>query len=142
MDELDMNIEYNSINKSINSSQMILPPANDNYSNLEYIWKWPHGPNTIGFLNSSKLGDKYANTIFVSEPEGKYIYNFGLNENRTGLELSKPYDQKIANDTEDLASEIFVFGLGKISDIQTGPDGLLYLLDNQGQIFRIIPKNY
>jgi hypothetical protein len=141
MDKFDLSNEHNFTNKSLNSSPIGLPPAIDNYSKLEYIWNWTDGPDTIEFLNSSKLGDKYANTLFVSEPVGKYIYNFDLNENRTGLELSKSYDQRIANDTEDLASAIFAFGLNNISDIQTGPDGLLYLLDNQGQIFRVIPKN-
>src|SRR4029079_19802820 len=132
--------EYNLVNGSIGSPQIILLLATGDYTMPEFTWNWSNGPDTIGFLNSSILGNKYANTIFVSDPANKYIYNYELNENRTGLELDKSLELKMSRDTEDLASVIFASGLGTISDIQTGPDGFLYLLDDEGQIFRIVPK--
>ncbi|MDF0681523.1 MAG: hypothetical protein P0116_11230 [Candidatus Nitrosocosmicus sp.] len=140
VDGFDINSEYDPVNGSIGSPQIILLFATGDYTLPEFTWNWPNGPDTIGFLNSSKLGNKYANTIFVSDPANKYIYNYELNENRTGLELDKSFELKMSRDTEDLASVIFASGLGAISDIQTGPDGFLYLLDDDGQIFRIVPK--
>jgi len=51
---------------------------------------------------------------------------------------------KVADSLQDLEGIIFGENFGKISDIQVGPDGYLYILThykNNAQIFRIVPIN-
>ena len=49
------------------------------------------------FLNSNEYGKKYENTLFVGDSNYGRIYNFKLNENRTGLLLKGPLADKIAD---------------------------------------------
>jgi aldose sugar dehydrogenase len=61
-----------------------------------------------------------------------------LNENRTALKLDSS-DSTIAED-QDPKHIIFAKGLGKITDLQVGPDGDLYVLSryfDKGTIFKI-----
>jgi aldose sugar dehydrogenase len=112
-----------------------------NYSSPEFSWKNPVDPLTLVFFNSTELGDKYNNTIFISDNENKFIYNFRLNESRTDLELNESLKDKIADNDEQLSSVVFASGLGTITDIKTGPDGYLYMLsfDNK-KLFRVVPN--
>jgi len=78
--------------------------------------------------------------MFVGDVNTGNLYNFKLNEDRTGLLLSGPLEGKVANNLEDLKSVIFGHGFGTITDLEVGPtDGLLYVLTIDGTIFRIGP---
>jgi hypothetical protein len=44
---------------------------------------------------------------------------------------------KIENDTSELNSVIFARGFGKVTDIEIGPDELLYILSGQKRITSI-----
>jgi len=101
-------------------------------------------PTAIKFLNSGKLGKQYENTIFMGDVDFGNLYNFKLNENRTGLVLDGPLADKIANNIQDLKEGGVVLGqgFGVITDIQVGPyDGYLYILTLNGRIYRIIPSS-
>src|SRR5918911_1536009 len=100
------------------------------------------GPTAIKFLNSDKLGKKYENTIFMGDVDFGNLYNFKLNEDRTGLVLDSPLADKIANNIRDLkeGGAVLGQGFGVITDIQIGPDdGYLYILTLNGRIYRIVP---
>ena len=45
------------------------------------------GVTDIEFLNSSKLGSRYANNIFVGDINNGNLYYFELNKTRTGLKF-------------------------------------------------------
>jgi len=77
--------------------------------------------------------------MFVGDVNTGNLYNFKLNEDRTGLLLSGPLESKVANTLEDLNSVIFGHGFGTITDIKVGPDGFLYTLTFDGTIYRIVP---
>jgi glucose/arabinose dehydrogenase len=116
---------------------------NGEYRLPEFAWKKTVGPVALGFLNSSKLGKDYSESMFVSDYNNRYIYNFKLNGNRTSLDLVESLKDGIADNPEELRSVLFGVGLGSgvITDIKTGPDGFLYFLNfEEGKIFRIIPK--
>jgi aldose sugar dehydrogenase len=101
-------------------------------------------PTAIKFLNSGKLGKQYENTIFMGDVDFGNLYNFKLNENRTGLVLDGPLADKIANNIQDLkeGGAVLGQGFGVITDIQIGPDdGYLYILTLNGRIYRIIPSS-
>jgi glucose/arabinose dehydrogenase len=110
------------------------------YRSPEFVWKPTIGPTALKFLNSDKLGKQYENTMFVGDVNTGNLYNFKLNEDRTGLLLSGPLVGKVANNLDYLKSVIFGHGFGAITDIEVGPtDGLLYVLTLDGTIYRIVP---
>ena len=101
-------------------------------------------PTAIKFLNSDKLGKQYENTIFMGDVDFGNLYNFKLNEDRTGLVLNGPLADKIANNIRDLkeGGAVLGQGFGVITDIQVGPDdGYLYILTLNGRIYRIAPSS-
>jgi aldose sugar dehydrogenase len=101
-------------------------------------------PTALKFLNSDKLGRQYENTIFVGDVDNGNLYNFKLNEDRTGLALEGPLADKIANTPEELqdGGTVLGQGFGVITDLQVGPDdGYLYILTLNGSIYRIVPNS-
>jgi glucose/arabinose dehydrogenase len=109
------------------------------YSSPELVWNsTTAAPTGIRFLNSKSLGNNYENDLFVASFDDGVIYHFDLNESRTALKLGSS-DSTIAED-KDPKHLIFAQGLGKITDLQVGPDGDLYVLSiyfDKGTIFKI-----
>jgi glucose/arabinose dehydrogenase len=111
------------------------------YSEPEFIWKNRYGPTAIKFLDSSGLGKKYENDLFVGDVHQGNIYHFELDNNRSGFSLAGPLSDKIANSTAELEDLIFAQGLGVITDIEVGDDGYMYVLSyTDRSIYRIGPK--
>jgi len=107
------------------------------YSVPEFVWNNTVGVTALNFLNSDKLGNSYKNGLFVASFNLGEIYHFDLNDNRTALILVN--SDRLAED-QDAKSLTFARGLGKITDMQVGPDGNLYVLSryfNKGTIFKI-----
>jgi aldose sugar dehydrogenase len=100
-------------------------------------------PTALKFLNSDRLGQQYQNTIFMGDVDYGRLYNFKLDEDRTGLLLGGPLADKIANTPHDMTQQPGVTigqGFGVITDMQIGPDdGYLYILTLQGSLYRIVP---
>ncbi|MDQ5843495.1 MAG: PQQ-dependent sugar dehydrogenase [Thermoproteota archaeon] len=122
------------------------------YQDPIFSWYAPVGVTDIEFFNSTKLGDEYNGNLFVGDINNGNLYFFKLNDNRTGLTFHDPRlldlvadpvreeEQQERGDDEDseLSSLIFGEGFGRITDIETGPDGLLYILTYEdGKIYRI-----
>ena len=109
------------------------------YRSPEFVWNQTVGPSALKFLNSDKIGKQYENTMFVGDVNTGNLYNFKLNEDRTGLLLSGALQGKVANSPDDLKPVIFGHGFGTITDLEVGPDGFLYVLTFDGTIYRIVP---
>lgn len=112
------------------------------YSPPEFTWISTIAPTALKF-NSNKYGPQYINTLFVADANTGRIYDFKLNENRTGLQLQGVLKDKIADNLNELRSISFATGFGRITDMEIGPDGYLYALssNNKGlSIDRIVPK--
>ena len=110
------------------------------YSDPEFVWKQPIGPTALKFLNSDRLGKRYENSMFVGDVDNGYLYNFKLNQDRTGLLLNGPLQDNTADSPDELeeGGVIFGKGFGVITDIQVGPgDGYLYVLTYDGTIYRM-----
>lgn len=110
------------------------------YSDPEFVWKETVAPTAIKFLNSSKLGTEYENTVFVGDVKTGNLYNFKLNSDRDQLVLNPPLDDKVADTPDEIQEIVFGQGFGVITDIQVGPDGYLYILGIGGTVYRIVPK--
>jgi aldose sugar dehydrogenase len=117
------------------------------YRAPEFTWLQTIGPTALKFLNSDKLGKQYENTIFMGDVDYGRLYNFKLNEDRTGLVLPSdgPLADKIANTPDEMTQQpglILGQGFGVITDIQVGPDdGYLYILTLKGGLYRIVPTS-
>jgi aldose sugar dehydrogenase len=109
------------------------------YSDPEFEWKQTVAPTALKFLNSTKLGSQYANTIFVGDVKTGNLYNFKLDTDRKQLLLKPPLEDKVADTPDEIQSAVFGQGFGVITDIQVGPDGYLYILGITGNIYRIVP---
>ena len=71
------------------------------------------------------------------------MYHFELNENRTALQLKGKLIDRIADNMNELKEVTFASGFGRITDMQIGMDGYLYVLsssDAGASIDRIIPN--
>ncbi len=93
------------------------------------------------FLNSDKLGAQYKNDMFVGDVNNGNLYHFKLSADRT--KLLAPDGTKIpkkAITSDQLPVYRFGSGFGGITDLKVGPDGFLYVLANNGAIFRIVPS--
>jgi glucose/arabinose dehydrogenase len=109
------------------------------YSDPEFVWKQTVAPTALKFLNSSKLGSQYENTIFVGDVKTGNLYNFKLDSTREQLQLNPPLEDKVADIPQEIQGIIFGKGFGVITDIQVGSDGLLYILGIDGTIYKIVP---
>ena len=110
------------------------------YREPQFVWQNTVGVTAIKFLNSTALGEEYANDMFVADINNGRLYHFDLNPDRTGLLLEAPLEDKVADTVPELDSVIFGTGFRSISDIEVGPDGYLYLLlYGPGKIIRIAP---
>jgi aldose sugar dehydrogenase len=110
------------------------------YSSPEFSWNVTVVPTALKFYSSEKLGKHYENDLFVGDFKNGYIYHFELNEERSELLLTGELQDKIANSQEELEDIIFGKFFGRITDIEVGPDGYIYIVSiDRGEIYRIVP---
>lgn len=114
------------------------------YEDPVFSWYAPVGVTDIEFLNSSELGDRYKNNIFVGDINNGNLYFFEVNQDRLGLTFHDPRLLDLVADpvkegvSGELSSLILGEGFGRITDIESGPDGFLYILTYEdGKIYRI-----
>ena len=118
------------------------------YSDPEFSWRLPVGATDIEFLESSLLGDDLENNIFVGDINNGNLYFLKIDSNRSGIDINKSvHDDRnekglqdlVADDKDELEKVIFAKGFdGRITDIETGLDGNLYILTYfDGNIYRI-----
>jgi aldose sugar dehydrogenase len=111
------------------------------YADPVFSWLVSEGITDIEFLNSTRLGDRYTNNIFVGNVNKGALYFFTVNDNRTGLTFdgSSGLADLIADNNAELTAVTLGTGFGEITDIETGPDGYLYILSLDGSLYRIVP---
>ncbi len=118
------------------------------YADPKFVWDTTIGITALKFLNSDKLGTKYQNNMFVGDINNGLLYRFILNEARNDLSFDNGYVENTApladrevNDPKENQPIVFGQGFGGITDLQTGPDGYLYVLSYGGSLFRILPSS-
>ena len=114
------------------------------YGDPIFSWYAPVGVTDIEFLNSTKLGEKYDDNVFVGDINNGNLYFFEVNGNRTGVTFHDPRlldlvaDPVKEGEDSELSSLILGDGFGRITDIESGPDGLLYIMTYEdGKIYRL-----
>jgi aldose sugar dehydrogenase len=128
------------------SRLFMLPGAH--YSAPEFSWKFEVAPAGIGFLASRALGREYRNDLFVGAArdflEGGSLFRFDLTNNRKAIDVDDPrLADRVADNIhkwEITESESLRFGqgFGVGTDVQTGPNGNLYVVSlSHGNVYEI-----
>jgi glucose/arabinose dehydrogenase len=128
------------------ANMFMLPGAH--YDDPEFSWKWAIAPAAIGFLRGNALGTEYANDLFVgaSRPtlQDGYLLRLDLSADRREIAST---DARLADRVADNAAKFdiaeseslqFGRGFGVGTDIQTGPDGNLYVVSlSNGAVYEV-----
>jgi glucose/arabinose dehydrogenase len=127
----------------------MLPGAH--FRDPQFSWRYAVAPAGIGFVRGFGLGREYRGDLFVgaSTPllQGGYLFRFNLTQSRRDLNLQDPgLADRVAdnNDKHDITeSETLLagrnFGVG--TDIQTGPDGTLFVVSiTRGEVLEILRR--
>lgn len=111
------------------------------YSDPEFTWQKPVAPTGISFVKSEKLSD-YQDSVFVGDCNTGNLYRFKLNSDRTRFVFETPeLSDKVLNLGDPNDEIVFGSGFGCVTDIELGPDGLLYIVSlSEEKIYRLIPK--
>jgi glucose/arabinose dehydrogenase len=127
----------------------MLPGAH--YDDPEFSWKWAIAPAAIGFLRGNALGAEYANDLFVGASRTTLLDGFllrlDLSTDRQSIASSDArLSDRVADNTAkfDIAeSESLRFGsgFGVGTDIQTGPNGNLFVVSlSNGAVYEIFRR--
>lgn len=108
------------------------------YSDPEFVWNNTVSPTSLLFFDSDTFGPVYKNDMFVGDYKFGRIYHFELNTERNALFLDGSLSDKVADSDSELQSNIFGEGFGVPTDLEIGPDGMLYISSlRDGTVYRI-----
>lgn len=129
----------------VSEESLVQLPGSKYYDPI-FSWIESFGITDIEFFNSESLGQKYANNIFAGDITQGNLYFFEVNQDRNGLQFN-PQSQSglsdlVADTDEEVSSVTLGTGFVGITDIETGPDGLLYVLTHdretgEGNLYKI-----
>jgi aldose sugar dehydrogenase len=121
------------------------------YSDPEFSWKFAVPPAGIGFLASRRLGPQYANDLFAGAATpntmGGYLFRFNLTGNRRKIAVDDPRledrvaDNNAKHDITESESLLFGSGFGVGTDIETGPNGNLFVVSlSDGAVYEVFRR--
>jgi glucose/arabinose dehydrogenase len=105
------------------------------YADPAFSWQSSIGVTDMAF---SGLPGNYENNIFAGDINNGRLYYFAVNGDRNGVVLEGDLADKVADGGEADAVS-FGTGFGGITDLETGPDGSLFVLSYGGSVYRISP---
>jgi glucose/arabinose dehydrogenase len=127
----------------------VLPGSH--YSEPEFSWKFATPPAGIGFLSSRALGPQYRNDLFAGAAtpvtRGGYLFRFNLTGNRRKIAVDDPRledrvaDNNAKHDITESESLLFGTNFGVGTDIETGPNGNLFVVSlTHNAVYEIFRK--
>ncbi|HSK07982.1 MAG TPA: PQQ-dependent sugar dehydrogenase [Vicinamibacterales bacterium] len=128
-------------------SRLFMLPGS-RYKDPEFSWKWEVAPGGLGFMSGRALGPQYEGDLFMGaatpELEGGYLFRFNLTGNRVKVGVDDPRledrvaDNLAKHDITESESLLFGRNFGVATDIQTGPNGNLFIVSlSNGAIYEI-----
>jgi glucose/arabinose dehydrogenase len=132
-------------------SRMVMFPG-ARFKDPELSWKFEVAPGGIGFLDGRKLGRSYEGDLFMAGArdllEGGHLFRIELSGDRRSVDPDDPrLEDRVADNVskwEITESESLLFGrnFGVGTDVQTGPDGHLYVVSlTKGAVYEIAPRD-
>jgi aldose sugar dehydrogenase len=124
---------------------------NSHYEDPAFSWKWEVAPGGIGFVSGRALGPQYQGDLIVGAGtpvlEGGYLFRFNLTGNRRTVGVDDPrLEDRVADNLakhEITESESLLFGrdFGVTTNVQTGPNGNLFVLSlTNGALYEIVRR--
>ena len=140
------------------------------YSDPEFSWRFEVAPGGLGFLRSRELGPQYRNDMFVGAARtfppptplvrscsgvrdapcaltDGFLWHFNLTGNRRQVAVDDPRlrdrvaDNTFKFDLTESESILFGTGFGVGTDIQTGPNGNLFVVSlSHGVVYEIFRR--
>jgi uncharacterized repeat protein (TIGR01451 family) len=121
------------------------------YTEPKFSWKYAVAPSPIGFARGAGLGAQYANDLFVGASRttllGGYLFRFDLSPDRSSIQNDDARLSDLVADNADKfdlgESESLLVGrdFGITTDIQTGPNGKLYVVSlSNGAVYEIFAR--
>ncbi len=118
------------------------------YTDPEMSWKYEVAPTGLGFLSSNALGGEYTGDMFVGQARvflnGGSLFHLELTADRRRFQFkdARLFDRVADNahkfDITESESLLFGTGFGIVTDIQTGPNGNLYVVSlSDGAVYEI-----
>jgi glucose/arabinose dehydrogenase len=131
------------------SRLFMLPGAR--FSDPEFSWKWEVAPAGIAFVEGGGLGRQFRGDLFMGAArttlEGGHLFHFNLTGNRRRIAVDDPrLEDRVADNNfkfDGTESESLLIGrnFGIVPDIETGPNGHLFLASlTNGEIYEIFPR--
>jgi glucose/arabinose dehydrogenase len=128
------------------SRLFMLPGAH--HEDPEFSWKFEVAPAAIGFMSGRAMGPQYEGDLFVGAArtflEGGHLFRFNLTGNRRKIGVDDPrLEDRVADNVckfDITESESLLFGrnFGVGTDIQTGPNGNLFVVSlSNGAVYEI-----
>ena len=131
---------FSSLDKTFNLADLEFFNGKGKYYDPIFEWSDSIGVTDLVFVTSDKLGKQYEENLFVADYNSGYLYRFILNQTRTGLILNGSLSDGVANDNLEKPDAVFAKIEGGITDLDMGPDGLLYIVSRtDGKILRLEP---
>lgn len=124
----------------------VLPGSH--YSEPEFSWKFELAPGAIGFVRGRGLGPQFEGDLFVggarSFLQGGHLFHFNLTGNRRKIGVDDPrLEDRVADnlckfDLTESESLLIGRNFGTVTDIQTGPNGNVFVVSiDTGSVFEI-----
>ena len=118
------------------------------YSDPQFSWKYAVAPAAIGFMRGRGLGAQYEGDLLVGASRTNllngYLFRMKLSADRRSVASDDPrLADKVADNADKFditESESLLFGrdFGVATDIQTGPNGNLYVVSlSNGAVYEI-----
>ena len=132
---------FSSFDKAFNLTDLEFFNGTGKYYDPIFDWRKSTGVTDLVFVPSdNKLGKEYEGNLFVGEINSGYLYRFLLNQSRTGLLLNGSLSDGVADNNGEKLEAVFAkINDGGITDLEIGPDGLVYIVSSNGKIMRLEP---
>lgn len=103
------------------------------YKDPEFSFRESFGITAIHFQRGPALGEHYEGDVFVAAHNSAEIYHFDLTPDRLGIAaVAAALLDSVADDATERDLVRWAGGVGVVTDLDTGPDGALYVLKFSG----------
>ena len=130
---------FSSFDKAFNLTDLEFFSDKGKYYDPILEWFPSIGVTDLVFVPSDKLAKEYEGNLFVGDINSGYLYRFLLNQSRTGLSLNGSLSDGVVNNDVEKLEAVFARIEGGITDLEIGPDGLVYIVSENGKIMRLEP---